>query len=296
MKLSIKLNSFGIAAALALLASVACLSVGAQEGLPVGGRTQASISTQNEAPSGNATETLQKATQNPVADLISLPFQNNTNFGIGSNDRTQNVLNIQPVIPSHLNESWNLITRIIQPIAWQPNPAESSGGDFGLGDMNPTFFISPAHPGGLIWGLGPTFILPTATTSSLGQGKWSTGPAFVALAQPGNWTLGLLINNVWSVAGSSDRASVNQMLLQYFINYNLQKGWYITIQPIITANWAAAQGSDVWTVPIGGGVGRIMKAGSQPVNISAQAYANVAYPSGASPWGIRVQFALLFPR
>jgi hypothetical protein len=244
----------------------------------------------------NSTEALQKATQNPVADLISVPLQDNSNFGIGPYNRTQNVLNIQPVIPTHLTTNWNLITRIVQPIVWQPYADSHSGGDYGFGDMNPTLFLSPAHPGKVIWGAGPAFVFPTATAHTLGQGKWSIGPSFVALAQPGHWTVGVLANNVWSFAGAGDRPSVNQMLLQYFINYNLEKGWYLTMQPIITANWAAPKARDVWTVPIGGGVGRIMKVGSQPINVSAQAYVNLAYPSGTSPWGIRLQLAFLFPQ
>jgi len=118
----------------------------------------------------------------------------------------------------------------------------------------------------------------------------------VALAQPGHWTLGVLVSNVWSFAGSRDRASVNQMLFQYFINYNLSQGWYVTVSPIITANWVASSAKNIWTVPFGGGVGRIMKFGLQPVNISAQVYANAVYPSGASPWGLRLQIAFLFPK
>lgn len=156
--------------------------------------------------------------QNPVADLISVPLQNNTNFGVGSFNRTQDVLNIQPVIPVHLTENWNLITRIIQPIVWQPYPNQNSGGQYGLGDMNPSFFLSPAKPGKLIWGAGPAMVIPTATSDFLGQGKLSLGPSVVLLAQPPHWTLGVLVNNVWSVAGSGGRPPVNQMLLQYFIN------------------------------------------------------------------------------
>jgi hypothetical protein len=285
----------------ALIALVACSWLSAQErpsaqDNPPASSGKAQPSSSSGEPAGNATESLQKATQNPVADLISVPIQDNANFGIGPNNRSQNVLNIQPVIPTHLTESWNLITRIIQPIVWQPYPDSNSGGNYGFGDMNPSFFLSPAKPGKIIWGAGPTFVLPTATDDALGQGKWSVGPSFVALAQPGHWTLGFLINNVWSVAGPSNRADVNQMLFQYFINYNLDKGWYLAWQPIITANWNAAKGGDVWTVPIGGGVGRIMKIGFQPVNLQAQAYANLAYPSGGSPWGIRLQIAFLFPK
>jgi len=161
--------------------------------------------------------------------------------------------------------------------------------------MNPTFFLSPAKPGKLIWGVGPAFVIPTATNQILGQGKLSIGPSFVALAQPGHWTVGALVNNVWSVAGSGGRPSVNQMLLQYFINYNMKKGWYLTMSPILTANWNASSGN-VWTVPFGGGVGRIMKLGFQPVNLTAQFYGNAVYPAGSSPWGMRLQIAFLFPK
>jgi hypothetical protein len=272
---------------------------------------------EQKPPAGDEAAALQKATQNPVASLISVPFQNNSNFGIGPNDRTQNVLNIQPVIPVRVSEDWNLIIRWITPIVWQPAPgtqnlevfgieegapgyltaqaAIKKVGVFGFGDMQPTFFLSPAKPSKLIWGVGPIFVLPTATSNVLGQGKLSIGPSVVALTQPGHWTIGALINNVWSVAGSGGRADVNQMLLQYFINYNLKKGWYLSSSPILTANWKASSGNQ-WVVPLGGGVGRIMKLGFQPVNITAQFYGNAVHPSNASPWSMRLQIALLFPK
>jgi hypothetical protein len=258
-------------------------------------QTASSGQDQDDDKPTSSTEALQKATQNPVANLISVPVQDNTNFGVGPFDRNQNVLNIQPVIPIHLTKDWNLIARIIQPIVWQPFPAQPTGGQFGFGDMNPSFFISPAKPKKVIWGVGPAFVIPTATSPYLGQGKFSIGPSFVALAQPGHWTLGALVNNVWSVAGSDGRPAVNQMLLQYFVNYNMKKGWYLTSSPILTANWNASSGN-VWTVPFGGGVGRIMKLGFQPVNITAQFYGNAAYPAGGSPWGMRLQIAFLFPQ
>ena len=132
---------------------------------------------------------------------------------IGAGQRTQNVLNIQPVIPTKLNARWNLISRIIQPIVWQPYPTQTTGGEYGLGDMNSTFFLSPGKPGKVIWGVGPAFVVPTATNQLLGQGKFSIGTSVVVLAQPGHWTIGSLINNVWSVAGSGGRPVVNQMLL-----------------------------------------------------------------------------------
>jgi hypothetical protein len=266
----------------------------------------ATLHAQNAAPA-NDTEALAKATQNPVASLISVPFQNNTNFAIGPYDRTQNVLNIQPVIPTRLSPHVMMISRIIQPIVWQPYSAQTTGGEFGFGDMSPTFFLSPANPGKLIWGVGPAWVFPTATNQLLGQGKVSIGPSVVALVQPGHWTLGALTNNVWSFAGSGSRPAVNQFLLQYFVNYNLKKGWFLTSSPILTANWNnkasldAANGGDTtsggrWTIPFGGGAGRITRLGPQPVNIAVNFYGNAVHPSGASSWGLRLQIALLYPQ
>jgi len=242
------------------------------------------------------TAALAKAAQNPVADMISFPLQNNTNFGIGPYSRDQDVLNIQPVIPLHLTPKWNLITRTILPIVWQPDASQPTGqGWYGLGDLNPSLFFSPAKPGKVIWGFGPALVFPTATAPELGQGKVSAGPGVVALSTPGHWVIGALANNVWSFAGTGSRPPVNQFLLQYFINYNMKKGWYVTTAPIITANWRASSGN-VLTLPFGGGVGRIMKIGFQPVNIQCQFFGNVKYPTGTSPWGMRLEMAFLFPK
>jgi hypothetical protein len=172
---------------------------------------------------------------------------------------------------------------------------QAHAGVFGFGDMTPTFFLSPAKPRRMSWGVGPMFALPTATGRVLGQGKLSMGPSIVALVQPGKWTVGALVNNIWSVAGPSDRADVNQMSLQYFINYNLKKGWSISISPTITANWRASDGN-VWTVPVGGGVARVFRLGYQPVNASLSFFRNVAHPAEGSPWGMRLQLSFLFPK
>jgi hypothetical protein len=257
-------------------------------------------------PAATETAALAKATQNPVASLISVPLQNNSNFGIGSYNRTGNIFNIQPVIPVTLSDKVTLITRIIQPLVWQPYASQPTGGQAGIGDMNPTFFLSPTKAGKLIYGAGPAFILPTATSPQTGQGKFSLGPSVVALVQPGHWTLGFLINNVFSVVGSSHRPDVNQMLLQYFINYNLNKGHYLASTPIVTANWNAtgsvdsATGNDVsggtWNVPFGGAVGQIRRLGSQPINWSVQFYGNAIHPASSSPWGFKFQIALLYPK
>ena len=168
--------------------------------------------------------------QNPVAKLISLPFQNNFNFGIGPNNVTQWVLNVQPVIPISLGPDWNLITRTIMPIINQPSPASGIDSAFGLGDINPTFFLSPAGSADFIWGVGPTFTLPTATDTMLGSGKWSAGPAAVALIMKHPWVVGALANTQWSFAGWGDKY-VTQTLVQPFINYNFEKGLYLVKCP-----------------------------------------------------------------
>ena len=239
---------------------------------------------------------LAKAVQNPVADLISVPFQNNTSYNIGVNERASNTLNIQPVIPLHLSESVLLISRIIMPITYQPDLSSTGGGSSGFGDINPTFFLSPAKPGKLIWGLGPAFILPTATQRSVGTGKWSIGPSAVALIQPNPWTIGVLASQVWSFAGPSDRSTVSLMSVQYFVNYNLAHAWYLTSSPILTFNWEAPS-SEEWLVPFGGGVGKIFKLGKLPLNGSVQAYYNVRSDESTTlaRWQARVQLAFLFP-
>jgi hypothetical protein len=131
----------------------------------------------------------------------------------------------------------------------------------------------------------------------LGQGKLSMGPTVVALVQPSHWTIGILANNYWSVAGHSDlnKPAVNQFLFEWFVNYNMKKGWYLLMAPINTANWRATSGN-VWTVPLGGGVGRIMKLGFQPVNLNLQFYGNAVYPTGTSPWTMKFTMAFLFPK
>jgi hypothetical protein len=239
----------------------------------------------------DSTDKLREAAQNPVANLISVPFQNNTNFGYGPYSRTQNVLNIQPVIPFKLTPEWNLITRWVTPVLWQPRLSPVLGGETGLGNIQPSFFLSPAEPGKIIWGVGPVLWLPTATDKTLGVNKWGGGPSAVVLRIDGPWVFGALVNNVW--AGTQNQR-VNQMLIQPFLNYNLPHGWYLTTSPVITANWLAAQ-SDRWTVPVGGGVGRLFKVGKLPINAQVQGFYNVVKPDSGPNWTLRFQIQALFP-
>ncbi|HIK17977.1 MAG TPA: neuromedin U [Leptolyngbyaceae cyanobacterium M33_DOE_097] len=236
-----------------------------------------------------------KAAQNPIANLISVPFQSNWNFGVGPNNGTQYVLNIQPVIPISMGKDWIVITRWITPILVQPDLGPGVDSVAGLGDINPSFFFSPKNTGNITVGFGPTFVLPTATDELTGQGKWSAGPAGVVVWTQGKWVIGALVNQIWSFAGDSDRQAVSQFLFQPFINYNLPNGWYLTSSPIITANWMADSG-DQWAVPLGGGVGKLFKINKQPINASLQAYGYVVKPEGGPEWTLRFQIQLLFPK
>ena len=247
-----------------------------------------------DTPGGGPTaEQLAKAAQNPVADMISLPFQNNLTFPTGPGDNALWVLNIQPVIPIKINEDVNLITRTILPVIASPSPASGISSDFGIGDLQFTAFFSPAKSDGLIWGVGPVFQFPTATSDRLGTDQWSAGPSVVALSMQGPWVIGGLVQNVWSYAGSGGN-DVNALLAQPFVNYNMADGWYLTTSPVFTANWNA-DSVNRWTIPVGGGVGRVMRIGSQPVNIQLQGFYNVERPTGVGEWNIRFQVQLLFP-
>ena len=243
-------------------------------------------------------EELAKLAQNPVGNLVSVPFQNNTNFNYGPTDRTQNILNIQPVIPITLNADWNLITRTIMPLIWQPEFAPSQGTTFGLGDIQLSTFVSPSNPSpsGLIWGAGAIVQMPT-NTNGLGNKNWGLGPTAVALhLQKGDpWVFGALANNVWSLSSDERGGSYNNFLIQPFVNYNFPQGFYLTSAPIITANWKADSG-DQWTVPLGGGVGKIFHLGKLPVNTQLSAYYNVIKPDDGANWQIRAQVQLMFPK
>ena len=244
---------------------------------------------------------LRAAVQNPVGAMYSLPFK--FTFDYGAPNGEASFLNIQPVIPITVGD-WNLINRIIAPLIDSPgevagtpgipNPIEGDGAT-GLGDINYSLFLSPAKPKGAIWGIGPSITMPTATDKELGSEKWSAGPTGVVLFQPKWGTIGGLARHLGSFAGDSDRKNINQTLFEPFVNYNLPNGWYLISDIIMTANWDL-KGSDVWTVPLGGGVGKLFKIGNQAMNARAEAYYNVAKPDNAPDWqwGFTVQF--LFPK
>lgn len=238
-------------------------------------------------------EQLAKLAQNPVANLVSVPFQNNTNLNYGPDKRNQNILNIQPVVPFSPSADWNVITRTIIPVISQP--FANGEREDGVGNIQFSAFLSPANASGWIWGAGVIAQLPSGLPE-LGNDRWGLGPTAVALhLEKGNpWVYGALANNIWSV-GSGDSPKYNNFLLQPFVNYNLPGGTYLTFAPIVTANWEAESGNQ-WTVPLGGGVGKIFHLGRLPVNTQLSAYYNVVRPDDGPNWQIRAQVQFMFPK
>jgi len=242
-------------------------------------------------------EELAKLAQNPVGNLISVPFQNNTNYNVGPLNGNQNILNIQPVIPIEISPEWNIITRTIVPVISQPKLSQDSERKNGIGDTVLSAFLSPAKPGHWIWGVGPVAQLPTNTSDELGNKNWGLGPTFVVLRlEHGNpWVYGVLANNIWSLSSSKQGGSYNNGLIQPFVNYNFKGGLYLVSGPILTVDWKADSGQQ-WTVPLGGGIGKIFHLGKLPVNTTLQAYYNIVHPDNGANWQLRAQVQFMFPK
>ena len=230
-----------------------------------------------------------KAAQNPVANMYSFPLQYNTIFGVGPYERNQNILNIQPVIPIPIGSKINLINRIVMPIITQPSFTEDKSSN-GLGDFVYTAWLSPAKDSKVIWGLGPVFQLPTASSSEFGSGEFGIGPSLVILTMPSNWVIGAVVNNIRTFEEKNE----NKFFLNCFVNYNFPS-WYLVSAPIITANWNAENGQK-WVIPVGGGVGKVFKLGGKlPVNVNAHVYYNLVKPDGVGDWQTRFQVVFMFP-
>jgi hypothetical protein len=236
---------------------------------------------------------LAKQLANPVANLVSVPFQSNLDFGIGPDDATRYTLNIQPVIPFSLSDDWNLITRTIVPVIDADSPAAGIDSALGLGDTVQSFFFSPAAPvEGWILGAGPAFLYPTATDDLLGLEKWGLGPTAVALQQNGPWTYGALVNHLWSVAGDDARPDVNTTFLNPFVSYITDTKTTFTVSPELTYDWEAEQ----WNAPVNLIVSQLFKIGDHPFQVAFGGRYYFDGPDGGPEWGIRLNLILLFPK
>ncbi len=239
------------------------------------------------------TGALARQTQNPVADLIAIPFQINFNTGGDLEQKTFFNLNVQPVIPFSVSPGWNLISRTIVPIDSIPTP--DGARHTGLGDIQEQLLFTRAKPGRLIWGLGPVFSLPTATAAPVETGSWAIGPGLVLVKNTGPWVLGALFTQYWNFSDKGGGPKTNLLAVQPFVNLNFGKGWALAFAPLMTANWDAASGNQ-WTVPLGLGINRTTVFNRRPMTLGVQYYYNVARPDGSAGGQLRFLISFLYPK
>lgn len=243
---------------------------------------------------------LAEEVENPVSDLVRAGFTNATYFGAGSNNHLFNTFDLQASTTKRFGD-WALLNRLTIPLPYLPANAivDKTGSLAGLGDITYTGFLARDESKRrfkLIGGVGPTFILNTATDDRLGSGKWSVGPTLAFVSLPDPWVVGAVVGNFWSFAGDTQRRKVNLFLLEPFVNYNFPNGWYLTSTPAITANWAAENNRNRWTVPIGGGFGKVVFRGEKrPINIKLQGFYFLEKQDLAPDWTLQLQFQILFP-
>lgn len=246
-----------------------------------------------EAAPGKDAGDLAMKLQNPVASLISVPIQNNWDFGIGSTDAMRYLVNVQPVIPFSISDDWNLITRTIVPISHAESPVPGGSDVSGLGDIVQSFFFSPKAPvRGWIMGGGPVLLYPSASDDGLGAQKWAAGPTAVLLKQVSGWTYGALANHLWLFAGTESRQEVNATFLQPFMSYTTKTYTTFGVNTESTYDWRNSQ----WSVPINVTVGQLLKLGKQPVQFQLGARYYPEKPQGGADWGLRFAVTLLFPK
>lgn len=234
---------------------------------------------------------------NPVASLISVPLQSNWVQRIGpQSDGRQCRMNLQPVVPFTLNADWNLITRTIVPVIDQSDIFPGAGSQTGFGDTLASFFLSPSRPteGGWLWGVGPVVLVPTGSNDLLTGDRWGLGPTGVVLRQQAPWTYGALANHVWSVGGSgSSRPDINASFLQPFMTYTTPSAWSFTLQAEGTYDWER----DEVSMPVGAFVGKVLRLGQLPVQVSGGPRYHVAhFDNGPRGWGARFSVTFILPR
>jgi len=248
------------------------------------------------ASGGESSAELAKKLANPVSSLISVPLQLNFDENVGPADDGERItLNIQPVIPMSISNDWNLISRTILPVIYQDDISPGAGSQSGTGDITQSLFFSPKKPtaGGMIWGAGPVLLIPTASDDLLGSGKWGAGPTLVIVKQAGHWTYGALLNHIWSVGGSSNRAEISSTFAQPFLSFSTPQAITYTANIEGTYDW---ENSEVG-IPLNLSMSKVIKLGGLHASVGG----NLRYwldstPTGPEGLGVRFTFTMVFPR
>jgi hypothetical protein len=279
------------ALSVAFVLALACMSAHAQQAGPSDPARRVDHNTVEKADESD----IAKESQNPIGNLTVLPFENYTNFDVGPHKGTQNVLEFEPVVPFHISDDWNIITRAIIPPVWNPSFAPAHVAPQGLAPSDFSAFFSPSRPvDGWTWGVGPIVQIPTATSPTLGSSVWGLGPTAVVVKTTEHVVAGVLINNVFSLGGHAAPFANRyaQFLVEPFFNYNFGHGWFAGTSPIITANEYGS--GQKWTVPVGAFAGRVIRVGKLPVKLSIGGYYNAVRPQFGPTWTLQTVVAFIF--
>ncbi len=258
--------------------------------LAVSAHAQQASTPAQSPPSVMTNQELATSVHNPFQDFVKVPVQSTTGFEIGPHHKAGDAFNIEPLVPFSLNADWDLFARPSLTVAYSPTPHEQSG----LEDLETSFFLAPANETTWIWGLGPIFDFPTASSSQLGTGRWSAGPTAVLAYSEGPWSNYILAYQLMSFAGNRERGSVNQTYIEPEVSYNFESGWYADCDPAITYDWTADT-ANAWTIPMGADTGKALKLGFQDLTLQVGAYDLLKRPDGAPQWILDVSLTLLFP-
>jgi hypothetical protein len=262
------------------------------------GAASAAASDEDQAGKVDSDLELAAKAENPVSDIVRLPIVNSTFFGIGPRDQVGNALLFAPIVPFLFDGDWSIVTRTIIPVVTRPDAPPESGRTTGLGDITLEALghkLFRSRRGQMFdLALGPIAGFPSASREVLRSGKWKLGPKLIAGVTAKRWVALVLVRNLWSVGGDANRPDVNALLLQYLLFYNFPKGWYLAMEPIITADWTQS-GTNRWTVPFGIGVGKFFRIGRVPITTRAQAFYNAVRPDFGAKWELRITLVFFNP-
>ncbi|WP_075603084.1 hypothetical protein [Saccharicrinis aurantiacus] len=233
--------------------------------------------------------------QNPLANIKALPIQHNIGTGIPGVDGTSYTMSLQPLYTMQF-KNFNMVHRGVVGLSYLPGDGNNISSTFGNTDLNYSFYVTPKKAGKVAWGIGPSIDLPVASDARLGTEKWNLGGSFVMVYTNKKWIVDIVLRQTASIAGNSDRNDVNAFVGQTLIAYGLGKGWVVNTYPTITANWNADKGQQ-WTVPVGGGINKLVFLGGKlPLNLGAQYYHNAVRPDYSAKGEFRLVTTFVFSK